>query len=227
MVLALLGMVSQARVCWDPGKSSHIPCWDSGKSSLPSLWLSQATLVSPHSAGSSGHLCCPLTRGTTRGGIRVTQPRALPQNATFTKKLPTAIPVGWEGASPPTFAQLQALGCVIRAWIWDADPSSPHTEPGTRNRAQPTAQTHKAQSSLPPVTSQRSVGQSWPLPSPQVVSRGPSAAQGHPKPVTHCGPQNSPFTHRPLPNSPLLLPPLPLFPSCPHPIPSCPQTLNT
>lgn len=146
--------------------------------------------------------------------------KTLPQNATFTKISTTALPLGWEVASPPAFAQLQALGCVSRVWIccgmWTPAAPTLHQAPET---AQPTAQTHKARSSLPPVTTPRSVGQTWPLPSPQVVSQGPPAAQGHPKPVTYRGPQHSPVSTSAtpkLPTAPPTFAPLPRH-SPPHP----------
>lgn len=183
LVCAAMGIPHSVLRAWE--KLPSIPLALPGWAGLSSL-----------SAGSSGHLCCPLPRGSTRGVIRVTQAKALPQNATFTKKSPSALPLGWEFhpsylcPAPGPWLCHQSLDL-----LWNADPSSPHTAPNTRIRAQPTAQTHKAQSSLPPVTSPRSVGQSWPLPTLQVVSQCPPSTQGHPKPVTHHGPPAQPHFH--------------------------------
>ena len=105
---------------------------------------------------------------------------------------------------------------------------APTAQSSQTARAEPTAQTCRAPSSLPPVTSPRSVGQSWALPSSQILPWSPSATQGHPKGYDPRWTQaltRSPI-NRPkqwLPKSPLLLLPLPLFQRAPHPIPSSSQ----
>lgn len=92
LALALLGRVSQARVCWDGDPTLRAESLGEAPfhpSCPPRLGRS---LCAP--GRSSGHQCCPLPRGTTRGVVGFPQPRALPQNATFPKKLPTALPLG-------------------------------------------------------------------------------------------------------------------------------------
>lgn len=155
-----------------------------GESSLPS-WLSQAGLGS---LGSLQEFRTPLLSFAPRHsqgcGQGHTTKSPTPKRYIY-QKITNFITVGMGSGFPSYLCPAPGpwLWQQSLDLLWNGDPSSPHTEPGTQNRAQPTAQTHKARSSLPPVTSPRSVGQSWPLPSPQEVSQGPSATQGHPKPV--------------------------------------------
>lgn len=47
---------------WHWPWGSHTPCWEPGKSSLPSLWLSQAVLVSLQRVQDIFALLCPVAQ---------------------------------------------------------------------------------------------------------------------------------------------------------------------
>lgn len=227
LALALLGRVSQARVCWD------------GDPTLRAESLGEAPFhpSCPPRLGRS--LCTP--RKELRTSVlsfapwhnqrcdRVPTTKSPAPNRHISQKTTNCITFGMGSGFPSYLCPAPAPWLCQQSLdlLWDGDTSSPHAEPDTRNRAQPTAQTHGARSSPAPVTSP--CGAEWPLPSPQVVSRSPSATQGHPKPVTHRGPQHSPVSTSAtpkLPTAPPTFAPLPKG-SPPHPFLPPQTTLNT
>lgn len=153
LALALLGRVSQARVCWDGDPTLH----------AESLGEAPFHPSCPPRLGRS--LCAPWKEFRTsvlsfapwhyQGCDRVPTTKSPAPKRHISQKITNCITFGMGSGFPSYLCPAPAPWLCQQSLdlLWDGDTSSPHTEPDTRNGAQPTAQAHGARSSPPPVTS--------------------------------------------------------------------------
>lgn len=214
LVCAAMGIPHSVLRAWE--KLPSIPLALPGWAGLSSL-----------SAGSSGHLCCPLPRGSTRGVISHTSKSSAPKCyiyqkiticITFGMGIPSLLPL----SSSRPLAVSSEPGFAVECRPQQPPHCTRHPKQSPANSSDPQSSAQSSPSDLPKVTGAE-------LATPHSPG-GLTVSFSHSGTPQTCDtpwtPSTAPFPRRPLPNSPLLLPPLPLFPSAPQPIPSCPQHLK-
>ena len=101
------------------------------------------------------------------------------------------------GGGPWPCQQSLVLLCDEDTYPYQAAPTlnqATEAQSSQRARAKPTAQTRRAQSSLPPATCPRSAGLSWALPSPRLSHGVLQLPRNTPKAVTHHGHKHGPIS---------------------------------